>query len=312
MDPASRREQPIEVPEPREAIDLRMHDGAIVRVRRHGRPDGLRLALSHGNGLAIDGYFPFWGLLAQRYDVVVFDMRNHGRNPLHGAAGHEWPAFARDLEGIWHGIRAAFGPKPVVGVFHSLSAIASLMHVLEQGPRWDGLALFDPPLYPRDAHPLQSVEAEHMREMAARARRRPDRYKDPRGLAFQYAARREFRRWVPGAHELLARATLRRDADSDQWVLACPRELEARIFETNVDASIWPRLREVQVPLKLICADPELEHAQPPALIGRAAAGELGLEYEAIPNTTHFLPIEEPAACVRALESFLARHGLSH
>lgn len=287
-----------------------MHDGAVVRMRRHGRPHGLRVALSHGNGLAIDGYFPFWNLLLERYDVVVFDMRNHGRNPLHGAAGHDWPTFARDLEVIWHGMRTHFGRKPVVGVFHSLSAIASLRHVLEQGPRWDALALFDPPLFPRDGHPLQPVEAEHMREMAERARRRPQRYKEPRGLGCQYAARPEFRRWVPGAHELLARATLRRDPESDDWILACPRELEAHIFETNVDPTIWPRLPEVEAPLKLICGDPELEQQQPPALIGRAVARELGLEYEAVTDTTHFLQIEQPAACVHALESFLAHHGL--
>jgi pimeloyl-ACP methyl ester carboxylesterase len=301
----------IDVPQPYETVVLEMRDGAVVRLRRHGRTGGARLALSHGNGLAIDAYYPFWGLLTERYDVVLFDMRNHGRNPLHGASGHDWPTFAADMETIWRGIRAHFGAKPIVGVFHSLSAIASLLHVLELGDRWNALVLFDPPIYPRHGHPLEPVEAEHMREMGARARRRPPCYKDPRGLAFQLAARPEFRRWPPGAHELVARATLRYHPERDEWVLACPRELEAHIFETNVDQSIWPRLPELGVPLKLICGDPDLDHQQPPALIGKAIAEELGVEYQAIPGTSHLLQIEEPEACVRAMESFLARQGLA-
>src|SRR5213080_3484037 len=59
-----------------------MGDGAIVRVRRHGRRDGTRMFVSNGNGFAIDGYVPFWGPLAERFDVIAFDMRNHGANPL--------------------------------------------------------------------------------------------------------------------------------------------------------------------------------------------------------------------------------------
>jgi len=49
----------------------------------------------------------------------------------------------------------------------------------------------------------------------------------------------------------------------------------------------------------------------PPALIGRARAEELGLPYEAIPGTTHFLQIERPAECIRASNRFLRRSGLA-
>jgi pimeloyl-ACP methyl ester carboxylesterase len=49
----------------------------------------------------------------------------------------------------------------------------------------------------------------------------------------------------------------------------------------------------------------------PPALIGRALARQHRLPYEAIPGTTHFLQIEEPEKCLRAMESFLAPLGLA-
>ena len=43
--------------------------------------------------------------------------------------------------------------------------------------------------------------------------------------------------------------------------------------------------------------------------IGRAIAEETRVEYEAIAHTTHFLQLERPEECVRAMESFLRKHG---
>jgi pimeloyl-ACP methyl ester carboxylesterase len=93
-----------------------------------------------------------------------------------------------------------------------------------------------------------------------------------------------------------------------RWVLACPREYEAHIFRSNRETSTWQRLRHMPVPIKLICADPA--DGSPPALIGRALAKEAALEYESIHGTSHFLQIERPQECIRAMEAFLVKHGL--
>ena len=45
----------IEVPLPIETFDLTMGDGAVIRVHRRGRPEGVRLFVSNGNGFAVDG-----------------------------------------------------------------------------------------------------------------------------------------------------------------------------------------------------------------------------------------------------------------
>jgi len=296
--------------EPRAAADLRMPDGARVRLRRHGNPRGPRLALSHGNGLAIEGYAPFWSLLERRYDLVLFDLRNHGRNPLHGGSGHCWPIIADDLHRIRRGIDARFGARPTAGVFHSLSAVASLMQVLERGTGWDALVLFDPPLFPPPGHPLVALEAAHMAEMAARARRRPERYRTPRLLALQFSMRAEFRDWPPGGVDRMARATLREE-EAGAWRLACPRALEAHIFETNTDETVWPRIPALPVPARFVCGDPGRPGQQPPALLGAALAEAFGVDHVAVPRTSHFLQIERPAECVAAMEAFLARHGLA-
>ncbi len=298
------------VPEPLAAADLTMADGAVIRLRRHGNPEGPRIALSHGNGLAIDAYLPFWSLLLPGYDVVLFDQRNHGQNPLHGAEGHNWDRITRDNVEIFDGIARAFGAKPVIGAFHSLSAVAAAMAASRFGPRWSPLVLFDPPIFPREGHPLEAMEHGHMRDMSALARRRPERYPDPAAFAAQLAARAGFRRWVPGAHELFARATLRPDPAGNGWVLRCPRELEARIFEQNIDPTVWPRLGACPVPLYLIGADTSVEGQQAPAFLTEGLAADQGIPYAMIPETTHFLQIERPREVLREMGDFLARHGI--
>jgi pimeloyl-ACP methyl ester carboxylesterase len=297
----------IELPAPHRVVDLTMEDGATIRLRQHGIPDGRRIALSHGNGLAIDGYLSFWKLLCNRYELILFDFRNHGQNPLHQLEHHNWPRFVQDLERVFEGIQQHFGAKRTAGAFHSLSAVAATMHTQRMGKRWDPLVLFDPPFYPRDGHPLRAVQEANEDDIAARAERRTPSYSDPMELASQF--RKYLRGWQPEAYEEMARATLRRDDVAGKWVLACPREYEAHIFRSNRDATTWTGLSHMPVPVKLICGDPAGGENMPPALIGAALAREAAVEYEFIPRTTHFLQIEKPEECVRATEAFFASHG---
>jgi len=296
----------IDFPAAHRVIELAMQDGAIVRIRQHGNPTGPRLALSHGNGLAIDGYLPFWGLLCERYELIVFDFRNHGQNPLHDFTHHNWPQFINDLERIFELVQQSLGAKRTAGVFHSLSAVTAVMQTQRLGKRWDPLVLFDPPFYPPDGHPIRELQRGNEDEIAARAERRTWSYRDPMELARQF--QRRFPRWQPDAYELMARATLRYDDQAQQWILSCPRDYEAHIFRSNRETSTWRRLRHMPVPVKLICADPA--DGGPPALIGRALAKEASLEYEAIPETSHFLQIERPQECIGVMEAFLVKHGL--
>jgi pimeloyl-ACP methyl ester carboxylesterase len=301
--------QPFTVPPPIAAANLVMKDGAVIRLRRYGKPGATRLVLSHGNGLAINAYAPFWLPLAQDYDIVVFDMRNHGENPLHDEAAHNWDSFYSDMEEIFQGIRANFGEARTVGAFHSLSAVAALAHTLREGKRWDALCVFDPPMMPPAGHPLHAVEGTDMENHSARALRRVGFYDSPDQLAAQFRRRESFARWVPEGADLLARHTLRQLPDG-RWTLCCPPAYEARTFRENRDESLFRRLREVPVPLMIIGGDPASPYAAPAAATAKAAHDELGIDYASVPGTTHFLQIEEPQACRDLLIDFLRRHHL--
>ena len=304
----------IEVPAPHDAFDVAMGDGGIIRVRRHGRADGLRLFVSHGNGFAIDGYYPFWGPLAERFDVIAFDMRNHGQNPraFSGLDGHNYAQMTLDLERILRAVGARLGLKPSVGVFHSMSARTAMKHAVELGFPWAALILFDPPNVPPPGHRVWPVMDVFERRLADWAMSRQDRFADPSELAQQYAATRAHRTWVPGAHALMAQSVLRRDETGAGWVLCCPRELEAAIYLQAMTMNLWPPRDAYGGPVKLIAADPEARGAPAPAFANRALADDFGYEYEAIPGTGHLLQIQKPEECRRAMLGFLDKRGLHY
>lgn len=302
----------IRVPEPREAFELVMGDGAEIRVRCHGPAGGVRLFVSNGNGFAVDGYAPFWGPLAERFEVVAFDMRNHGQNPraASGRDGHTYAQMALDLERIVRAVTARLGPRTSVGVFHSMSARAAMKHAVELGFPWAALVLFDPPNVPPPGHRAWEIMDVFERRLAEWALARQDRFADPGELARQYADTRAHATWVPGAHGLMARAVLRPDESGAGWALACPRELEASIYLQAMTLNLWPPLDAYGGPVKLIAADPEARAAPGPAFANRALAEDFGYPYEAIPGTGHLLQIQQPEACREAMLSFLDAHGV--
>lgn len=284
-------------------FDVPCSDGNLLAARVYGPPDAPRLVMSHGNGMAIAGYRTFWHPLADEFQVVVFDIRSHGRSGGMSEK-HHWSQLVDDMEAVWKTIAESLGQRQTIGVFHSLSAVAALGHVRRYGKRWDGLLLFDPPLMPPDGHPLQAIHRQEMAFLAELVRRRRRHYRSPDELAEQFARQPQFRHWHSEAYQDMAHAVLKHDALEGSWILCCPPEHEARIYETNMDPGNWSSMRASPLPLKLVCGDPEIANVACPALIGRAAALELGVDYEAVPQSTHFLQIEHPEACQAITRAF--------
>jgi pimeloyl-ACP methyl ester carboxylesterase len=295
------------VPPPDAVADLTMADGAPIRLRRYGQAGRPRLALSHGNGLAIDAYAPFWLPLASEFELVLFDVRNHGHNALHKPESHSWATIFDDFEAIFHGIQDAFGAAPTAGVFHSMSAIAAIRQTLDRGPRWAALALFDPPIAARPGHPLQHEHDADMAMMSSKAARRPERYPYDVQFARQLSRLPQFARLVPEGPMLLARHTLRKSEAGD-FILRNPRELEAHIYITQTDESMWPQMANMSVPTILIAGDPDAS-TSPAAKIAAAMHQDIGIGYAMVPDTTHFLQLEKPEECRVILIDFLKRSG---
>ena len=301
----------LEVPEPRDVFDVVMDDGAVYQMRRYGEPDAdVRLFISHGNGFAVDGYVPFWQPLADRFELVVFDFRNHGRNARTDPANHHYDQMARDVGTVYRDVTGKLERKKSVGVFHSMSARAAMKHAVEIEWVWDTLILFDPPNVPPPGHRFYELMDTFEHRLADWALSRTDRFASPSDLAADYLATRAHANWVAGSHELMARAVLFEDEASGDWRLKCPRELEASTYLAAMTMNLWPSHEAFGGPVKLIAADPETKGAPAPAFANRALAEDFGYAYEAIPGTGHLLQIQKPEECRRSMLSFLSENGV--
>lgn len=293
----------LDIPPPHETADLTMEGGAVIRIRRHGNRAKARLVLSHGNGYAIDGYFPFWRHLLADFEVIVFDQRDHGRNPRHVAAGHTYRQIARDAGAIRAGIDARFGAKPSAGIFHSLSSVANIHANTLDGVAWDALILVDPALLPPSG---PEREASHRFEhvLAKWATNRPDRFTDPGELADQYRASRASAQWLPEAADCMARAVTRRTVDG-MYELSCPPDWEARIYLDNIDMGTWALLPRLQRRTLFLAADPAQPNATPTARVVLMAARHAALPAVVVPGTGHMLQVERPELCIAEVRAFL-------
>jgi pimeloyl-ACP methyl ester carboxylesterase len=298
------------VPEPHAAFELTMSDGAVIRVRRHGNPDGPRLVLCHGNGFAIDAYYPFWRHLTDRYDLAVYDQRNHGQNPRHQTNAHNIGNFVADMDRLLEELPSRFGSKPTAGAFHSISGITAIRHAQERGRRWDALVLFDPPLVPWPGHDLHEAARDFELGLSEWSAKRPNGFESPEALSEIFTRSKSLSGWVEGSHLLMAQSILSYESDADAWTLNCPPQNESQIYAENAYLNLTPRLGELEGPVKFICSDPDSAFARPPGLVNRAMHREFGHPYEAVSGTSHMLQLEQPEKVAGLVRAFLEGSGL--
>ena len=293
------------VPEPRAVLEVDALDGTRLRVRRHGNPDGPRMVLTHGNGAAADAYYPYWSLLAERFDLFVYDLRSHGWNPTGEREVHNIPAFAVDCGAVVQAIPERFGEKPVIGVFHSVSAMAALLHAQERDA-FSALVLFDAPICPPGGTPDEMEPA--LSRVAEGTRRRAERFESREELAESLRKNPVYGRVRPGVHELLAETTTRPSPDGNGYELCCPKEYEAQGYEFGFGWAMEVDLSRVNCPIKAIGSDPTLPFAFLPSMDLREL---IESNYDFIPETSHFLQLEEPERCAALTIEFLEEHGFA-
>lgn len=297
------------VPAPSETFDVDLDDGARIRIRRHGNRSGRRLMVTHGNGFAADAYLPFWQQFLPKYDVLVYDFRNHGQSTPVEPSNHNYTQLTRDLERILNAVDDKLGKQPTIGIFHSMSARTAMKHAVEVGWRWNALVLFDPPNVPPVGHPRYAAMDVFENRLVQWALSRRRHFNTVEELAEEYRQSRATERWVPGMHALMARSVLRQSPDGNGWTLVCAPENEAAIYAEAMVLNLWPRADAFPGPVKLIGADPEMKGAPATALTNQALAVENGYDYASVPGTGHLLQIEKPLECVRLVEEFLAKSG---
>ena len=195
------------LPAPLATAEVRMDDGVMIIIRRHGNPEGPRLVLSHGNGFSADFYYPFWSLFTDRFDLVICDFRSHGWNPVSDLQAHNFWTFVNDNATVSQAIDRHFGEKPKIGVFHSMSALTAILQEQNENA-FAALVLFDLPIrLPRGT--LDDMETMGQKMSSSTLQRRY-RFDTREEFANSLRDKPAFARMQPGAVDLLAQTVLRR------------------------------------------------------------------------------------------------------
>ena len=298
-----RMEKPWEIPEPDDVLEVPAADGSIVHVRRHGVPGGPRLLVTHGNGMAADAYFPFWGGLTDRFEIFVHDLRNHGWNRPGRLEDHRIANLIDDGRRVVRAIDDAFGRQPPVGVFHSLSGVVGLRQAIDGSVGFRAIVVFDLPLVPRGQ---TRKDGETVGSYLARiARKRRSRYPTYDSFARRLARMPVFNRLRPEDFDLIARTTLR-PCPEGGVELRCPPEYEAQMFEEYYSWSSRTEARNAPCPVKAISADPTITGTYLP---GEGMEELVHVDYDFVPETSHLHQIEAPNRCRRAMLEFLDEIG---
>jgi pimeloyl-ACP methyl ester carboxylesterase len=300
---ASKMITQIRVPIPDEEFSITLKDRAAVKVRRYINNGKPCLVLSHGNGFAIDAYAPFWEPLLEKFELCIYDQRHHGWNnpaPIK-TAGFE--LFANDLDNIITRLRKIYPATPLFGVYHSLSAIAALLHATSYSNPLDALILFDPPLQPPKGHVLYDFAYNFEMMLSGWSRKRQKEFHSPDELADQFIKSRSLSGWISGAHHLMAQSTLKQYGD--KWYLICPPDIESQIYLDSANLIMWDFYSKLDIPVAIINADPGHPAKQAPAQVCTSLINEIDVPFRMIEGTTHLLQIEKPQECRNALFALL-------
>lgn len=281
--------------------------------------NGQPLHFLHANGYPPDCYKPLLELLKTEYHVFGMHLR-----PLWGDAKPEeiqsWHPFSEDLlhflasaivgfDTSDKNARSTQPTKQVIGVGHSIGAIVTLRAALKEPERFKALILLDPVLFtPHRLILWNLVRAMGLGERAhpviagAKTRRRTfddletvfRRYRD-RGI-FRYMSDEYLRIYIQG----IARKA------KNRYKLVYSPEWEAHIYLTSLqDFDIWRDLSKLEVPTLFIRGaetDTFLEGAA--RLVKKK---QPKVKVEALPQSTHLLPLERPQEVFDIMQSFLKK-----
>lgn len=270
--------------------------------------DGQPLHFLHANGFPPDCYKPLFKLLQTEYHVFGMLMRPLWENAKTDGI-HNWVPFSDDLRSFLssHPHDYAQGkPDSVIGIGHSVGAIATLRAALREPKKFRALILLDPVLFvPKRLVEYKIQRARNPRghpliQSALRRRRTFDELESvfnayrERDL-FRYMSDESLRAYIAGITRLSA---------NGGYKLVFPPEWEAHIYFTGMqDFDIWNGLANLRVPALFIRGtetDTFLEEAavlvkqkQPQAVV------------ETLEKSTHLLPLERPQAVFDLIHSFL-------
>ncbi|MBU2891380.1 alpha/beta fold hydrolase [Celeribacter halophilus] len=288
-----------------------MDDGAKIAFRRWSGPKHKRIVISHGNGLAVDGFAEFGAALAAEFEIVAFDMRNHGMSPQSPHPDDPWPRYIADVPLIYNAISETFGEKETHGAFHSMASACTLIAQSLTPSPWSTLTLFEPPIRPAVQSKAMEDFDQIQASLSARAAKRRRTFPSPAKLAASFERAPSFGGIPKSSIERLAAGSVfERGTNSEEpWELVLMPEAEALNFIKANDLHLyWDGLSNVKTPVQIITGD-RVSHDMPYLIdIADIMAMQFGFPIASVAGTNHFMQLQEPELCAQHIFDFVKKN----
>ena len=273
-------------------------DGVAIHYLDWGG-DGPPLVLLHATGFLAALWRPIADRLASRFRVVAVDQRGHGDSGK-PRDGYRFEAFAADLQRL---IEALELERPLAAG-HSSGGTTIVVHAAQHPGVLRRAVLIEPILPRSDWYVAPRLrQGRNPDSLADGARRRRAVWPGREELFRAYRSRPTFETWREDILRLYVEEGTRQ-RDDGRVELMCPPEIEAQFFEAARYVRPWPMLAQLRCPtLVLWGADSHLRGRGLDRGVGDAIQQARTV---IVPDTSHFLPQEQPDEVARLIEEFLA------
>ena len=235
------------------------------------------VAFAHATGFCGGVWRPVVAGLSEDFESLVWDFPCHGSSPK-----WEHPIDWWDL-GDWTLDQVAGTGVPRIGVGHSMGGAALAMAELKAPGTFAGLLLIEPIIFPP---PFKRQEG----PLSARALKRRNDFESRAEARANFVAKAPFSSWDRSAFEGYVECGLIDTAEGTE--LACRPLDEAEIYQGATAHGTWDLLDKIEVPVTILAGASSDTH--PLDFVRRLASRIPRSEFEIVPGTGHFLPMEMP------------------
>ena len=243
-----------------------------------------------------------WDRVIQQFSgrrCIAPDLRGHGRSVRTEPPCH-WSPFARDVVGITEALKL----RGAVGVGHSMGGHLLVQAAAAHPEAFTELVLVDATIFPREFYGQRHFDAGFIR-------RRRNRWDSPEEMFARFRPRAPFASWDPQVLRDYCEFGLV-PADGG-YVLACPPEVEASIYEhcNEPEADIYRLFGRIEQPVTVMRAG-ILARTDKFDLAGSPSAPDLATKFPRavdmeLPGRNHYFPQETPELVADAISDRIAR-----
>lgn len=272
-------------------------EGPVLRGRRFDGTGPMIHFLS-GNGFCGGVYWPMLRQFLPDYGLFTHDIEAQGDSDA--------PKDFSGVRAVLHRIPQVMADQKLltgklIGIGHSFGGALTLRVAAENPGLFKALVLLDPIVLPPQAFiglKLMSLIGRH--PLSRPTRRRRDTWPSREAVVESLRGRGAFKNWTEEALQCFAQYAIHEV--SGEFRLACPKEIEAQIFENPVYP--WSAFRKVRVPILFLRGATSYDFFPWAERLARRA--NPAIVFQQLPGWHCFMQ-EDPAAASRAIRTFLQK-----